>query len=368
MSIVKMIKKLSIFVLVSVAAFAAPAIVQAVHLYPGNAFAVPSVALGDWLVIAYSYNSSTASANCSDSLGLTWTKQQQVVNTANTPVTLQVWTAHATAAGNDTVTCDTETDRGGTAIEVSGVSGVDTSAQLVALGTSGGTTLTWPSVSTSAGNAVLAFGAAEVGCAMTGINSPFTITHNDTAHFDAQVQDLSAAGGSIAATGSISCQPQDWTGIELALTASGVAPASPPCTLSTLGAGGCMPPPACTLTTMLGSTCTTEVRSLITADGIGSLVGYLKLWCSPPMCASPQIIGSSFATGPEVASPKVIFEPVASITCSIAAPCMPLGAAGAQVQVVYDWSQHGATIYVGLTTAEIAAMAITGSPAFILEK
>lgn len=361
-------KRLLGLFLLACSASAAPAIVQAVHAYPANTFSVPSVTAGDWLVIAYSYNNGTASANCSDSLGLTWTKQQQSSNTAGVAVTLQVWTAHAISGGSDTVTCDTETDRGGTVIEVSGVSGVDTSAQVVALGTTANTNVTWPAVTTASGNAVLALGAVETGCGFSAVNSPFLVTHQDNGHPDVQLQDLSAPGGSIAATGTVACAAQDWTGVELALAASGAAPASPPCTLSTLGAGGCTPPPACTLTTMLGATCTTEVNALISADGIGSVVGYLKLWCSPPLCASPQIIGSSFATGPEVQSTAIVFEALASLKCTAMLPCTPLGTGGAKVQAVPDWAGRTAFVYVGLTSAQFSALGILNTVAIALEK
>lgn len=187
---------------------------------------LPSTAAGNFIVVAYDYFSASPTATCSDG-----TNTYTVAGTAtNSTVNASLVVSYAAniAGGSVTVTCTTESSAAITAVEYSGVattSPIDGSAGTSnQLGTSGGSTLTWPSLTVGDGDGVFAAGAAQGGGPMSGWTSPMAAIVNRTGQYDSQADDLAGTAGSFAPQGSVVGVAQYWAGVDFAFKPGGSPP------------------------------------------------------------------------------------------------------------------------------------------------
>lgn len=210
---------------------AAAAITQVQHCGAStSSCSLTGTGAGHFLVVAYDYFSASPTATCSDGSN-TYTVAGTAVN-STVNASLVVSYAANIAGGNITVACTTESSPAITVVEYSGVATtspidgtVGTNNQL---GSSGGSSLTWPTLTVGAGDGVFAAGAAQGGGPLSSWTSPMGVIVNRTSQYDSQADDLAGTAGSLAPQASVVGVAQYWAGVDFAFkAAAGVATVVP---------------------------------------------------------------------------------------------------------------------------------------------
>ena len=287
---------------------------------------------GNLLLTAVENNAYVGPLSVSDSAGNTWTS---VVGPATdgSSQAVQLFCAANAKAGANTVTV---AGTGGNYVDVvlAEYSGLGTTCATDGTGSATGDSATAATgnFSVSSGDLLVVMGIMGAGGATAG--SGFTSRGTDTF---SMMEDQIASG--TTANGTLTGSTHQWAIAGVGFRPGGGA-AHRPCTLSTLGAGGC----------------TVPLLVRLDAAGLGSAVGAGLLDYGGSREASDlQIL--SVQVGPEIASWQIVFGDVAKMVCTAMLPCAPFGTQGLY-QLQPDWSGRSGTLLIGLPAAALAALGI----------
>jgi len=292
---------------------------------------------GNLLVCGVENNSYVAGPlTVTDTAGNTWTPLGTETNSESQVVALFYTIARS---GPNTVSV---AGTGGNYTDIaveedSGVSVFDGSAAASGNGTSAAT----GNFAVTSGDLVVAMGVFGAGGTTAG--SGFTSRGTDTF---SMLEDQIASGSTANATLSGTSHP--W-----AMVAAAFKPAStsfPPCTLATLGAGGCIAP----------------VVARVDLSGLGSLVVSGQVTYGGAGQVSSLVVRSA-QFGPEILSWQIVMEDVAKLTCTSMLPCAPIGTGG-KYQAQPDWSGRSGTLAIGLPAATLEALGLGPGFGIALER